>query len=89
MVIQTLVLSAFVVMTSATFSFAEYSATGLTDFPFFQLGCLIMGGLITISLKHKYTKIYLSEAIGSFALYSIMVALFTNPVLDAIRTVVG
>jgi len=88
-VIQTLILSVFVVLTSTTFSFAEYSATGISNFPFFQLGCLIVGGLITISLKHKYNKIYLSEAIGSFALYTILVALFTNPVVDTIKTLIS
>jgi hypothetical protein len=88
-IIQTLLLTTFVVLTSATFGYAEYSATGVSDFPFFHLGCLVVGGLITISLKHKYTKIYLSEAIGSFALYTILVSMFTTPVVDTIRMLVA
>lgn len=88
-IIQTFTLTVFVVLTSATFGYAEYSASGVSEFPYFHLGCLIVGGLITISLKHKYNKIYLSEAIGSFALYTIMVAVFTTPVVEVIRSMVG
>jgi hypothetical protein len=50
---------------------------------------LIVGGMIIISLKHKYQRIYLTEAVGSFALYAVLVALFTSPVVDALRTMVS
>jgi hypothetical protein len=63
--------------------------TGSGSFPFFHLGCLIIGGLIIVSLKKKYTKLYLSEAIGSFALYTVLVALFTAPVVDALKTLIN
>ncbi len=63
-----LILSIFVVLTTASFGFAEYAATGSSNFPYFRLGCLVIGGMIIISLKQKYDKIYLSEAVGSFAL---------------------
>lgn len=87
--IQTLLLAMFVVLTTASFSYAEFVTTGTVDFPFFHLGCLIIGGLIIVSLKHKYAKIYLSEAIGSFALYAVLIALFTSPVVDMLKTLVG
>jgi hypothetical protein len=48
-----------------------------------------VGGLTIISLKHKYEKMYTNEAVGAFALYTVLVALFTNPVIDAIRGLVG
>ena len=82
-------LSVFVVLTTATFGFAEYAAAGASNCPFFQLGALVVGGLISISLKQKYDKIYLGEAVGSFALYTIMVSLFTAPVVNLIKNVVG
>lgn len=88
-IIQTTILAAFVVLTTASFGYAEYAAAGVVNFPYFQLGCLIVGGLIIISLKHKYSKIYLSEAVGSFALYTILVALFTSPVVDALKNLVS
>jgi len=84
--IQTVLLVGFIVLTTATFSFAQISATGENPFPFFHLGCLIIGGLIIVSLKRKYDKLYLSEAIGSFALYAILIALFTAPVVDVIKS---
>jgi hypothetical protein len=45
--------------------------------------------LIIVSLKQKYTRLYLSEAIGSFALYTFLVALFTAPVVDALKTLIN
>jgi len=87
--IQTIFLVAFVILTTASFSYAQFSATGNNSFPFFHLGCLIVGGLIIVSLKRKYSKLYLSEAIGSFALYTVLVALFTAPVVDALKTLIS
>jgi hypothetical protein len=87
--IQTLIVAAFVVLTTATFGFAEYAATGASDFPYFQLGALIVGGLIIISLKYKYQSMYTGEVVGAFALYTMLVALFTSPVIDAVKTMVS
>jgi hypothetical protein len=87
--VQTALLVAFVILTTASFSYAQISAAGNSNFPFFHLGCLVIGGLIIVSLKRKYTKLYLSEAIGSFALYALLVALFTAPVVDALKTFIN
>jgi hypothetical protein len=86
---QTMFLVVFVILTTASFSYAQFSATGNNSFPFFHLGCLIVGGLIIVSMKQKYSKLYLSEAIGSFALYTVLVALFTAPVVDALKTLIS
>jgi len=87
--LASLILSVFVVLTTATFGFAEYAAAGAANFPFFQLGAVIIGGLIIVRLKQKYDKIYLGEAVGSFALYTIMVSLFTAPVINMIKDLVS
>ena len=87
--VQTTLLTIFVILTTTSFSYAQFSVTGNNSFPFFHLGCLIIGGLIIISLKQKYTKIHMSEAIGSFALYTVLVALFTVPVIDALKTLIN
>ncbi len=87
--LSTLILTVLVVVITATFSFAEYVAAGAENFPYFHLGALIVGGLTIISLKQKYQKLYLSEAAGSFAMYAVLVALFTSPVTDAIRNLIG
>jgi len=87
--IQTIATTVFVVLATAGFGFAEYTATGLSNFPYFQLGCLIIGGMTIVSLKHKYEKMYTNEAMGAFALYTVLVALFTSPVIEAIKGLVG
>jgi hypothetical protein len=86
---QTLIVAAFVVLTTATFGFAEYAATGTADFPYFHLGALIIGGLVIISLKYKFQMMYTGEVVGAFALYTMLVALFTSPVIDAVKTMVS
>ncbi|HUN54411.1 MAG TPA: hypothetical protein VMU29_04575 [Smithella sp.] len=85
----TMMAAAAIVLLTATFGFAEYAATGVTQFPFFQLGCLIVGGLILVSLKRKYEKMYVGEVVGVFALYVLLMALFTSPVIDAVKTIVS
>ncbi len=87
--LSTLFVAGFVVLMTATFSFAEYAAAGPANFPYFQLGCLLIGGLVLLSLKHRYQKMYAGEVAGAFALYTVLVSLFTSPVIDAIKTVVG
>ena len=88
-IVQTIILSGFVVLLTATFGFAEYAVTGVSEFPYFQLGCLIVGGMTIISLKHKYQKMYTGELMGVFTLYTMLVALFTAPVFNAIKTLVS
>ena len=87
--IQTSLLTTFVVLVTASFSYAQFSITGNNDFPFFHLGCLIVGGLIIVSLKRKYRRLYMSEAIGSFALYALLVSIFTAPVVDALKNLIN
>ena len=82
-------LVAFIVLATGTFCLAEFAAGGADNFPYFHLGALIVGGLTIFSLKQRYGKIYLSEAIGSFAMYTLLVALFTAPVVDAVRNIIG
>jgi FtsH-binding integral membrane protein len=85
----TMMVTAAVVLLTATFSFAEYTAAGTGNFPYFQLGCLIIGGLILVSLKRKYERMYTAEVVGAFALYTILMALFTNPVIEAVKNIVS
>ena len=87
--LATTIIAAAVVLLTATFSFAEYATAGVTNFPFFQLGCLIVGGLIMVSLKRKYDKMYVSEVVGVFALYTLLMTLFTSPVIEAVKTIVS
>jgi hypothetical protein len=86
---STFILAIFIVLMTAAFGFAESKMVVQGyQFPFFQLGMLIVGGLVILSLKHKYNKLYLFESLGVFALYMFMVSLFTDPVIDMIKVVV-
>jgi hypothetical protein len=87
--LATLVTSVVVIILTASFGIAEVVITQINNFPFFQFGCLIVGGLIIVSLKHKFDKLYTSEVIGSFALYTLLVSLFTTPVIDFVKTIVS
>jgi hypothetical protein len=87
--LSTIAVTVFIVLSTAAFGFAEYTATGVSNFPYFQLGCLIIGGLLIISLKNKFSRIYASEAVGAFALYTVMISLFTAPVIDAVKSLVS
>jgi FtsH-binding integral membrane protein len=87
--LATTIVAAAVVLLTATFSFAEYAATGVTNFPFFQLGCLIVGGLVIVSLKRKYDKMYVGEVVGVFALYTLLMTLFTSPVIEAVKNIMS
>jgi len=87
--LKTLALAIFVVLVTATFGFAEYAVTGVSEFPYFQLGCLIVGVMTIISLKQKYSKMYTGELMGVFTMYTILIALFTAPVFNAIKTLVS
>ncbi|MCX7983095.1 MAG: hypothetical protein N2572_09355 [Syntrophales bacterium] len=88
-IMGTIITAIVVVLFTGTFAVAEYAAAGPGNFPYFQLGCLIVGGLTLISLKHKYEKMYTGEVAGVFALYTILIALFTNPVIEGIKNLVG
>ncbi len=84
-VVEVWFVAGFVVLTTASFTYMEFVTSAKGHFPFFQLGCLFVGGLAIVSLKHRYHKIYISEAVGAFALFAVFMSLFTEPVADAVR----
>jgi hypothetical protein len=85
----TLMVAGAVILLTATFGFAEFATAGGRAFPYFQFGCLVVGGLIIVSLKLKFDRMYATEAAGAFALYTALLALFTTPVITMIRGLVG
>jgi hypothetical protein len=86
--LATLLTSIFVVLTTAIFAGAESASSTVSNFPYFQLGCLVIGGMIIVSLKAKFERMYAGEAMGAFALYTILIALFTTPVINLIKTII-
>jgi hypothetical protein len=58
-------------------------------FPFVHLIALVVGGIILFIAKRKYQKIRIIELIIIFILYFILVALFTEPVLNLARKLIN
>ena len=83
----TITVAVAVVLVTATFGFAQYAVAGAANFPYFQLGGLILGGLILLTLKRKYEKMYVMELVGAFALYAVLMTLFTQPVIEAVKNI--
>jgi hypothetical protein len=48
-----------------------------------------VGGMTIMTLKQKYQKLYLSEAMSSFAMYAVPVALLTSPVARVVKNLIG
>ncbi|NLN59960.1 MAG: hypothetical protein GX147_04500 [Deltaproteobacteria bacterium] len=82
--VESWVVAIFNLVITASFSYMEFITCEEGQFPFFHLGCLSVGSLVIVSLKRRYDKIYISEAIGAFALFAILLSLFTAPVTEAL-----
>lgn len=88
--LTTIVTAIAVILITAGFGIAEGMAvTAGAQFPYFHLGALIIGGLTIVSLQQKYPKLRMSETVGSFALYTVLVALFTSPVSEFIKNLIS
>jgi hypothetical protein len=61
----------------------------MKNFPFVHLIALVVGGIILLMVKRKYKKIRIIELIIMFILYFILVALFTEPVLNLVRRLIS
>ena len=61
----------------------------MKNFPFIHLIALVVGGVILFMVKIKYKKMRIIELIIIFVLYFVLVALFTEPVLNLTRKLVG
>jgi hypothetical protein len=79
----------FMILFTSGFGFAMSTSSVPGGFPFFHLGSLIIGLLIFVSLKNRYKEFYISECACAMALYTLMISLFTTPVVDTIKTLVS
>ncbi len=61
----------------------------MNNFPLIHLIALIIGGIILLIIKRKYQKLRIIEMIGIFILYFILVAIFTDPVINIARKIIS
>jgi uncharacterized YccA/Bax inhibitor family protein len=87
--LQTTLVALFVILVTTGFAFASQSIAPGLDMPYFHIGCMIMGGLVIVSLKQRYEKMHLAEAIGSFALYALLVTIFTPTFVEALKALIS
>jgi len=57
----------------------------MSSFPFVHLIALVAGGVIVFMVNKKYEKITSTEIILILVLYSSLVILFTEPVVNLIK----
>lgn len=61
----------------------------MKNFPFIHVIALVVGSIILFMVKRKYRKLRIIELIIIFILYFILVALFTDPVLNLARKLIS
>jgi len=61
----------------------------MKNFPFIHLIALVVGGIALFMVKRKYQKMRIIELTIIFILYFILVALFTDPVLNLARKLIS
>jgi hypothetical protein len=61
----------------------------MENFPFIHLMALVVGGIALFMVKRKYQKMRIIELTIIFILYFILVALFTDPVLNLARKLIS
>ena len=61
----------------------------MKTFPFVHLVALIIGGFILLILRRKYQKMRNRELIIIFILYAVLVALFTEQVMNLVKKLIS
>ncbi len=61
----------------------------MDGFPLPQVIALSVGGLLIWLIRKKYRRMRTGEVILIFVLYAVLVILFTEPVVNLIRSLVG
>ena len=82
---QSLALLGIVVLTTLQFSYFGYRTAGGDLYLMAQVVALVFGGLLLMSLEYRYRKIGFAGAVIAFALYTLLVALYSKPVVEALQ----
>ena len=82
---QSLALLGIVVLTTLQFSYFGFRTAGGDWYLLAQVVALVFGGLLLMSLEYRYRKIGFAGAVIAFALYTLLVALYSKPVVGALQ----
>ncbi len=82
---QSLALICIVVLATLQFGYFGYRTSGGDLYLVAQLVALAFGGLLLISLEYRYRKIGFAGAVIAFALYTLLVTLYSKPIVEALQ----
>ncbi len=82
---QSLALAVIVIVTVLQFGYFGYRKAGGDLYLAAQLAAIAFGGLTIISLEHRYRKIGFAGAVISFTLFTLLVALYSKPVVETLQ----
>ena len=82
---QSPALAGIVVATILQFGFFGYRTVGWDAYLVAQLLALAFAGLPLISLEHRFRKIGFAGAVVAFALFTLMVALYSKPIVETLH----
>ncbi len=82
---QSLALLGIVVLATLQFGYFCFRAAGGDVYLVAQVVALALGGLLIISLEYRYRKIGFAGAVIAFALYTLLVALYSKPLVEALQ----
>jgi hypothetical protein len=82
---QSLALLGIVIVTILQFGYFGFRTAGWDAYLVAQLVAVALGGLTLISLEHRYRKIGFTGAVISFALFTLMIALYSKPVVETLQ----
>ncbi|HDQ04717.1 MAG TPA: hypothetical protein ENN23_09195 [Deltaproteobacteria bacterium] len=61
----------------------------MENFPIIHLITLVIGAVVLFVIKKKYRDVRIIEMVMVFILYAILVALYTEPVINLTRKLIG
>ncbi|HOD35129.1 MAG TPA: hypothetical protein PLR20_07070 [Syntrophales bacterium] len=82
---QSVALLVIVVLTTLQFTYFSFRTAGGDLYLMAQVAALVFGGLLLVSLEYRYREIGFAGAVIAFALYTLLVTLYSKPVVVALQ----
>ncbi len=82
---RSLALLVIVFLTTLQYSYFGFRVAGGDLYLMAQVAALVFGGLLLVSLEYRYREIGFAGAVIAFALYTLLVTLYSKPVVAALQ----